>query len=69
VDTLGSYEDALAYLRSEVKVSDKAPIVEEKRETPFWKKLFTEELFDKFPFLKQATYPAGSYFLYDGSIK
>jgi protease-4 len=69
VDTLGGYEDALAYLKAYTGVSKNAEIVEEKPKKSFWKQLVTEELFDKFPLLQKAASPAGSYYLYDISVK
>lgn len=69
IDTLGGYEDALAYLKSYTGVSKNAEIIEEKPKKSFWKQLVTEELFDKFPLLQKAVSPAGSYYLYDISLK
>jgi protease-4 len=69
VDTLGGYEDALDYLKAYVGVSEKSNPVEKKKPEPFWKKLLTEEIFDKIPLLKNAAMPSGSYFLYDMSVK
>jgi protease-4 len=69
VDTLGSFEDAVAYLKEYLGISDKSPLVEKKTREGFLKRLLYEELFDKIPLLKRATSPGGSYFLYDMSVK
>jgi protease IV len=65
VDTLGSYEDAIAFLKEHVGISDKSSLVEKKPKEGFLRRLISEELFDKIPLLKRAISPAGSYFLYD----
>ncbi len=69
VDTLGGFEDAVSYLKKLVGAPEKSPIVEKKIKDGFFKRLLYEEFFDKIPFLKQALSPAGSYFLYDISIR
>jgi len=69
VDTLGGYEDAVAYIKELLGVPQKSELVEKKRPESFLKRLLTEELFDKIPFLKRASSPAGSYFLYDTPIR
>jgi protease-4 len=65
IDTLGSYEDALSYIKDITGVSRKSAVVEKKKPEGFLKRLLYEEVFDKIPFLKRAASPAGSYFLYD----
>jgi protease-4 len=69
VDTLGGYEDALDYLKTYLGLPEKSNVVEKKKPEPFWKKMLTEEIFDKIPLLKNAAAPSGSYFLYDLSVK
>jgi protease IV len=69
VDTLGSYEDALAYLKEHLGISDKSQVVEKKPKEGFIKRLLAEELFDKIPLLKRAASSGGSYFLYDASYR
>jgi protease IV len=69
IDTLGGYEDALAYLKAYTGVSHNSEVIEEKIKKPLWKQLLTEELFDKFPLLQKAASPAGSYYLCDISVK
>ena len=69
VDTLGGYEDALAYIKAYTGVASNSDVIEEKAKKSFLKQLLTEELFDKFPLLQKATSPAGSYYLCDISVK
>jgi protease-4 len=69
IDTLGSYEDAVEYIKTFLHVPQKSTLVEKKRPEGFIKRLLTEELFDRIPFLKKASSPPGSYFLYDASIR
>ena len=72
VDTLGSYEDALAYLKGYCGLSDKTAVIEKKRNESFLKKMLFDELFNKFPLLKKAASAAtsaGPYFLFDMSVR
>lgn len=76
VDTLGSYEDALAYLKGYLGLPDKTGVIEKKKPESFLKKMLLDELFNKFPLLKKAsavaasvTSSAGPYFLYDMSVR
>ena len=76
VDTLGSYEDALSYIKEYLGLSDKTEVIEKKKPESFLKKMLFDELFDKFPFLKKASAisasaatTVGPYFLYDMSIR
>jgi protease IV len=66
IDTLGSFEDALAYLKQSVGVSQRAAVVEKKRRESFLKSLIFGELAERFPFLKTPYIPAGPYFLFKG---
>jgi protease IV len=68
IDTLGSYEDALAYLKENVGVSPKAAVVEKKRRESFLRSLVFGELAERFPFLKTSYIPAGPYFLFKGGM-
>ncbi|HEX7510821.1 MAG TPA: signal peptide peptidase SppA [Chitinivibrionales bacterium] len=67
VDTLGGFEDAVAYIKNHCNVPEKSTLVEKKRPEGFLKRLLTEELFNKIPLLKGLTSPGGSYFLFDMS--
>jgi protease-4 len=69
VDTLGSYEDAVAYLKQYLGIPEKSPLVEKKPKEGLLKRLLYEELFDKIPLLRRAASPAGFYFLFDLPIK
>jgi protease IV len=69
VDTLGSYEDALAYLKEHLGIPANDMSIEKKNKGNFFKKLLTEELFDRIPLLKKIASPAGSYFLFDFSTR
>lgn len=69
IDTLGSYEDAVEYIKDFLHIPQKSTLVEKKKPEGLLKRLLTEELFDRIPFLKRASSPAGSYFLYDMSIR
>jgi protease-4 len=68
IDTLGSYEDALAYLKTYCGVPLKTAVVEKKRREPFLRTLIFGELAEHFPFLKNTYAPAGSYFLFQGGL-
>lgn len=68
VDTLGSFEDALAYLKETVGLSPKAAVVEKKPRESFLRTLVFGELAERFPFLKTPSMPAGPYFLFKGGI-
>ena len=65
IDTLGGYEDAVSYLKGYLGIPEKSPIVEKKTRDGLLKRLIYTELFDKFPLLKRAASPAGSYYLFD----
>jgi protease-4 len=68
VDTLGSYEDALAYLKGFTGIPLKTAVVEKKHRDSFLKTLIFGELSERLPFLKHAYSPAGSYFLFQGGM-
>jgi protease-4 len=68
IDTLGGYEDALAYLKASLGVSAKTSVIEKKRHESFLRSLVFGELAQRFPFLKSAYAPAGSYFLFQGGL-
>jgi protease IV len=68
IDTLGSYEDALAYLKTCCGVPAKTAVVEKKRRESFLRSLIFGELAERFPFLKNAYTPAGSYFLFQRGL-
>jgi protease-4 len=65
VDTLGGFEDALAYLKEYCGLPEKTPLVEKKKQESFWQNLIFGDLMDKFPLLKNPLWPSGSYFLYE----
>jgi protease IV len=65
IDTLGSYEDAVAYLKGYLGIPEKSPLVVKKPKEGLLKRLLYEELFDKIPILRRANSPGGSYFLFD----
>jgi protease-4 len=65
IDTLGGYEDAVSYLKGYLGIPEKSPIVEKKTRDGWLKRLIYTELFDKFPLLRRAASPAGSYYLFD----
>jgi protease IV len=72
VDTLGSYEDALSYLKEYCGLSDKTGVIEKRRPESFLKRMLYDELFNKFPLLKKASAisasvapSVGPYFLFD----
>jgi protease IV len=69
VDTLGGYEDAVAYLKEYLGIPEKSPMVEKKPKEGFLKRFLYEEVFDKFPLLRQAANPGGPFFLFDLPIK
>jgi protease-4 len=64
VDTIGSYEDALAYIKNFTGVSQKSQVIEKKKRESFLKNVLYNQLADHFPFLKSVNAPAGSYFLF-----
>jgi protease-4 len=68
IDTLGSYEDALAYLKTYCKVPLKTAVVEKKHHESFLRTLIFGELSQRFPFLKTTSFPAGPYFLFQGGL-
>jgi protease IV len=68
IDTLGSYEDAVSYIKDYLKVPQKSTLVEKKPPQSWLKRLLYEEVFDKIPLLRRAVSPAGSYFLFDMSM-
>ncbi len=63
VDSLGTFSDAMGYLRKITGVSDKVKPVTKYRNAEFFKDLLSETIFEKFPFLKSAPKPAGCYYL------
>jgi protease-4 len=68
IDTLGSYEDALAYLKTYCRVPLKTAVVEKKRNESFLRTLIFGELSRRFPFLTTTSFPAGPYFLFQGGL-
>jgi len=68
VDTLGTYEDALSYLKSSLGIPAKTPVVEKKRRESFLRNIIFGELAERFPFLKNSYAPAGSYFLFQAGL-
>jgi protease-4 len=76
VDTLGSYEDALSYLKEYLGLPDKTGVIEKKKPESFLKRMLYDELFNKFPLLKRASAisasiapSVGPYFLFDMSVR
>jgi len=65
VDSLGGLEDALAYLRGYLGLSDKAKVVEKRRRGPLWKDVFLEGIFDRIPVVNSIRQPAGAYYLFE----
>lgn len=63
IDSLGTFSDAMAYLRKITNVSDKVKPVTKYRNAEIFKDLLSETIFDKIPFLKDASKPAGCYYL------
>lgn len=63
IDSLGTFSDAMAYLREITGVSDKVKPVTKYRNTEIFKDLLSETIYDKFPVLKNAPKPAGCYYL------
>ena len=68
IDTLGSYEDAVSYIKDYLKVPQKSTLVEKKPPQSWLKRLLYEEVFDKIPLLKRFSSPSGTYFLFDKSM-
>jgi len=68
VDTIGTYEDAMAYIKSTTGVPQKSAVVEKKKRESFLKSLLVGEIAEHFPFLKNALTPSGSYFLFGGGF-
>lgn len=66
VDTLGSLEDAAAYLKSSLGISQKSSMLEKKRQESFLRSLIFGEAADRIAPLATTFYPAGVYFLFDG---
>jgi protease-4 len=64
VDTLGTYEDAVDYVKALCKLPEKTRIVE-KSTMPFWKSLLLEETENLFGKLLKQIVPHGLFFLYD----
>jgi protease IV len=69
VDTLGGFEDAVAYLKEYLGIPEKSQLVEKKSKEGFLKRFLLEEVFDKFPLLRQASSRSGPFFLCDLPIK
>lgn len=63
IDSLGTFSDAMAYLREITGVSDKVKPVTKYRNAEIFKDLLSETIYDKFPVLKNAPKPAGCYYL------
>ncbi len=68
IDTLGSYEDAVSYIKDYLKVPQKSTLVQKKPPQSWLKRLLYEEVFDKIPLLKRFSSPSGTYFLFDKSM-
>jgi protease IV len=64
IDTLGTYEDALAFLRSHVGLGERSKVFERKPKKSLINDLLSEDLFDKIPLLGGLHRPAGAYFLF-----
>lgn len=63
VDSLGSFSEAMAYLRKITKVSDKVKPVTKYNNAEMFRELLSETVFDRLPFLKSAPKSAGCYYL------
>lgn len=63
IDSLGTFSEAMSYLRKITNVSDKVKPVTKYRNAEIFKDLLSETLFDKIPILKEASKPAGCYYL------
>ncbi|MDD5675425.1 MAG: signal peptide peptidase SppA [Chitinivibrionales bacterium] len=66
VDTLGGYEDALAYLRETTGLSENAKVVEKRDRFSNWREMFMSEIVRNIPLLKHLHAQTGAYFLYGG---
>ncbi len=65
IDTLGGFADALAFLRSRVRLPENAGIVEKKPESSFLRELLFESVSRLIPGARSALQPTGCYFLAD----
>jgi protease-4 len=65
VDTLGGFEDALAFLKEYCGLPEKTQLVEKKKQESFWQSLIFGDLMEKIPLFKNTLWPSGSYFLYE----
>ena len=63
IDTLGSYSDAVSYLRYYCNLPEKAKIIEKKKQPDFLKDVLTEGIGRYIPFLNRPKIPPGCYFL------
>lgn len=65
IDTLGTSQDALAYLRNSVGVGKNAGVVEKERRRPLLERLLPETFTNSAGFITTLLYPSGIYYLYD----
>jgi protease-4 len=63
IDTLGSYSDALAYLKQKCNLPEKTKTIEKKRHSDFIGELLSESTAHFFPSITKSFIPAGAYFL------
>jgi protease-4 len=65
IDTLGSYEDALDYLKKITDVPEQSNVIEIKEKVPFLKSLLSENADDAFSFFQRVFHRGGIYYLYN----
>ncbi|MBD3314806.1 MAG: signal peptide peptidase SppA [Chitinivibrionales bacterium] len=63
IDTLGTFQEALAYLRDHLGLPRDVKVVEKRRREPFVYDLIREHFTGLLPFTKAGPRPAGCYFL------
>jgi len=63
IDTLGSYSDAISYLRLCCSLPEKTKMVEKRKQQDFLKEMLTEGIGRFVPFFNRPKIPPGCYFL------
>jgi protease-4 len=64
IDSLGGFEEAMAYLKYYLGMSEKAKVIEKRQRGSFFKDVFVEGTLGRFPVFNSLRQPAGSYFLF-----
>jgi protease-4 len=65
VDSLGGFEDALAYMKYYLGLSEKSKTLEKHQKAPFWNDMLIESAIKRFPAINSLRQPAGAYFLFE----